>query len=90
MCKNRIEKATKLEGVASAVWNVDTKEMVVAYDSTKIGNDEIQQKISSAGHDTDKYSADDKVYKKLPGCCLHDRKKTDKQNDHFGSSALIG
>lgn len=84
MCKNRIEKATKLEGVTSAVWNADTKEMVVAYDSTKISNDEIQRKIASVGHDTEKYGADDKVYKKLPGCCLYDRKKTDKKNDHSG------
>lgn len=61
-----------------------TEEMVVAYDSTKISNDELQKKIASVGHDTDKYNADDKVYKKLPGCCLYDRKKTDNPNDHSG------
>lgn len=84
MCKNRIEKAAKQEGVTSAVWNADTKEMVVTYDSTKISNDDIQKKIAAVGHDTDKFSADDKVYKKLPGCCLYDRKKDDKKNEHSG------
>lgn len=82
MCKNRIEKSVKLEGVTSAVWNAETKEMVVTYDSTKISNDDIQKKIASVGHDTDKFSAEDKVYKKLPGCCLYDRKKNDKKNEH--------
>jgi len=82
MCKNRIEKAIKLEGVTAAVWNADTKEMVVTYDSSKISNDDIQKKIAAVGHDTEKYSADDKTYKKLPGCCLYDRKKADKNPDH--------
>ena len=84
MCKNRIEKATKLDGVTSAVWDVDTKIIAVTYDSTKITNDDIQKKIAAVGHDTDKHKADDKVYDKLPGCCLYDRKKTDKKEDHSG------
>lgn len=84
MCKNRIEKAIKLESVTSAVWNADTKEMVVTYDSSKITSDDIQKKIAAVGHDTEKYSAEDKVYKKLPGCCLYDRKKEDKQTNHSG------
>lgn len=84
MCKNRIEKAAKLEGVSSAIWNVDSKIMTVTYDSTKVTNDGIQQKIAAVGHDTDKQTAKEEVYKKLPGCCLYDRKKTDKANDHSG------
>lgn len=84
MCKNRIQKAVKLEGVSAAVWDVDTKAITVTYDTTTISGDDIQKKIASVGHDTDKYRADDKVYEKLPGCCLYDRKKTDKKNDHTG------
>jgi mercuric ion binding protein len=84
MCKNRIEKALKLDGVTSAAWDVDTKIIAVTYDSAKITNDDIQKKIAAVGHDTDKYSADDKVYKKLPGCCLYDRKKANKESDHSG------
>lgn len=82
MCKNRIEKATNHEGIVSAVWGVDTKVMIVIYDTMKITNNDIQKKIAFVGHDTDKYMADDKVYNELPGCCQYDRKKTDKQEDH--------
>lgn len=84
MCKNRIEKASKLEGVISADWNVDTKIMTVSYDSNKVTGDDIQKKIAAVGHDTDKYNAKEEVYKKLPGCCLYERKKENKQTDHSG------
>jgi len=84
MCKNRIEKASKLEGVTSAAWNVDTKIMTVTYDSSKVTGDDIQKKIAGVGHDTEKFTAKEEVYKKLPGCCLYDRKKENKENDHSG------
>ena len=84
MCKKRIEKAAKLEGVTSAIWNVETKIMTVTYDVAKISNDDLQKKIAAVGHDTDKYAADDSVYSKLPGCCLYDRKKADKKDNHSG------
>jgi mercuric ion binding protein len=84
MCKNRIEKASKLEGVTSADWNVDTKIMTVTYDSSKVTGDDIQKKIAAVGHDTDKYTAAEDVYKKLPGCCLYERKKANKDNGHSG------
>lgn len=80
MCKNRIEKAAKTEAVTSAVWNVDTKIMTVTYDAAKITNEQIQKKIIAVGHDTEKFKADDKVYEKLPGCCLYERKSTPSQN----------
>jgi len=75
MCKKRIEKAALTEGVSSAAWDKDTKIMTVVYDSAKISNDQIQKNIATVGHDTEKMSADDKVYNKLPGCCLYERKK---------------
>ena len=84
MCKNRIEKAAALEGVTSAAWNVDTKIMTVTYDSAKITNEDIQKKIAMVGHDTEKQTAKEDVYKKLPGCCLYDRKKAVKETDHSG------
>ena len=84
MCKKRIEKAAKLEGVTSAIWNVETKIMTVTYDVAKISNDELQKKIAAVGHDTDKHTAEDSVYSKLPGCCLYDRKKAEKKDNHSG------
>ena len=84
MCKKRIEKAAKLEGVTSAIWNVETKIMTVTYDVAKISNEDLQKKIAAVGHDTDKYAADDSVYSKLPGCFLYDRKKAEKKDGHSG------
>lgn len=42
-----------------------------------------RKKIAAVGHDTEKFEADDKVYEKLPGCCLYERKKkeTGKKTD---------
>jgi copper chaperone CopZ len=79
MCKKRIEKAVKLEGVTNAVWSPETKLLIISYDSQKISNDDIQKAVTAVGHDTEKYTADDAVYSKLPGCCLYERKKTDQK-----------
>lgn len=75
MCKNRIQKTLKIDGISSAVWDVDTKMLTVTYNPATITNDVIQQKIAAVGHDTEKYKADDKVYDQLPGCCHYERKK---------------
>ena len=81
MCKNRIQKTLKLDGVSSAVWDEDTKLLTVTYNPEKITNDEIQKKIAAVGHDTEKYTAPDDVYSKLPSCCKYERKKMDSKND---------
>ena len=77
MCKTRIEKAAKLEGVKKADWNVDTKMLTVTYNADKVKLEDIQKSIAAVGHDTDKFSAEATVYKKLPGCCKYDRKAAD-------------
>ena len=74
MCKYRIEKAVKKD-VIKREWNSETKLMVVTYDTDKITSGDIQKKIAAVGHDTEKFKADDKVYKKLPDCCLYERRK---------------
>jgi len=79
MCKSRIEQALKIDGIFSANWDTGTKLLAVSYDSQKISNDEIQKGIAAVGHDTEKYTAEDGVYKKLPGCCLYERKKSTAQ-----------
>ena len=85
MCKSRIEKAAKAEGATEAFWNKETKMLTVTYDASKTSNDAIQKKVASVGHDTEKYTAPEKVYEKLPGCCLYDRKGSSekkKSGDH--------
>ena len=75
MCKHRIETAIKnMPGVWLANWDVDAKTLLVKYSGSKINPDKIQQLIAAAGHETEKFSAPDKVYAKLPDCCHYQRK----------------
>jgi periplasmic mercuric ion binding protein len=75
MCKARIEKAAKVEGVVKAEWNKDTKILNLVYNPSIISSDAIQKKIAAVGHDTEKYRADDQVYNSLDACCHYERKK---------------
>lgn len=71
MCKARIEKAAKTDGVSQAQWDAKTKLLTLVYDPSKTSPDGISKKVAAAGHDTPKYKADDKVYNQLPGCCKY-------------------
>jgi copper chaperone CopZ len=71
MCKTRIEKAAKLDGVSKAEWDAKSKALTVTFDSEKTTMDLIGKKVASVGHDNDKAKADDKVYSALPGCCKY-------------------
>ena len=82
MCKNRIQKALKLEGISAATWDTDTKLLSVTYNPGKISNEDIQKKVAAVGHDTEKYQAEDAVYNKLPGCCKYERKKVEAKQGH--------
>lgn len=73
LCKSRIEKAAKVEGVTNADWSTKTKLLTVTFDPSKTNKDALSKKNASVGHDTEKYKATDDVYAKLPGCCHFDR-----------------
>ncbi|MGX5817121.1 heavy-metal-associated domain-containing protein [Chitinophaga lutea] len=73
MCKKRIEKAAKTDGVTAATWNVQTKMLQLTFDPAKTSADAVARKIAAAGHDSDKHKAQDSVYNALPGCCQYDR-----------------
>ena len=70
-CKARIEKAAKVDGVSKAEWNKDTKVLTLVYDPTQVKSDDVLKNIAAAGHDTEKFKADNKAYDKLPGCCKY-------------------
>lgn len=74
MCKTRIEKAAKTEGVSSASWDSKTKLLTVSYDPSKTSTDALAKKVAAVGHDAGNYKADDKVYEALPACCHYERK----------------
>jgi len=71
MCKNRIEKAAlAVKGVNTAEWNEETQMLTVNLNpETKL--DDVDKAMANAGHDTEKYKADDKVYNALPMCCKY-------------------
>lgn len=73
-CKETIESSVKVEGIAKADWNVDSKRMTVTYDESKITLDQIQKKIAAVGYDNEVYKGDDKAYAELPDCCKYERK----------------
>jgi copper chaperone CopZ len=75
LCKTRIEKAAKINGVSKAEWNMDTKILTLVYYPSMVSREVVQKKIAAAGHDTEKFKATDEAYNSLPGCCLYERNK---------------
>ena len=77
MCKKRIEKsAFSVSGVQSANWNEDTKLLTIKHDLfSKNTADNVQKQVALAGHDTEKYTAEDAAYQQLPDCCHYQRKQ---------------
>lgn len=78
MCKDRIEKAVKIKEVKFARWDKKSKYLTLAYVSESVTLDSLKKRIAAAGHDTEKYKAQDSVYQKLPKCCLY----RDKSSAH--------
>jgi copper chaperone CopZ len=74
MCETRIETAAlSVKGVESAEWDKESGKLEVVYNADKANSEKIQKAIAKAGHDTELYTANDKVYEKLPECCKYER-----------------
>jgi len=71
MCKARIEKAAKIDGVTKAEWSKKDKTLTATFDPAKNTIDVIGKKIAEAGHDNEKAKATDAVYNKLHSCCKY-------------------
>jgi len=71
LCKARIEKAAKLDGVSKADWNTKSKVLTVTYDPDKTNRNQIGKKVADAGHDNGKNMADIQAFNALPGCCKY-------------------
>ena len=71
MCKTRIEKAAKIDGVSKAEWDKTSKILAVTYDPSKTSLDQVGKNVAAVGHDTEKAKAEDKVYSSLPACCKY-------------------
>ena len=72
MCKDRIEKtASKVPGVTSASYDLESKQLHLHFDATKTSVENISKALAAVGHDTELYKADDEVYNALPACCKY-------------------
>ena len=68
-CKDRIESVLNYtKGVKFADVDVETKKVVVKYNSKKISLEEIKI-IVSIGYDADEMTAEETAVEKLPACC---------------------
>jgi len=77
MCKKTIEKAAnEVEGVASAIWDVNQKNITVSFDDSKTGATAIHTAIAASGYDTEKVAGNESAYDGLPGCCQYDHEMT--------------
>jgi copper chaperone CopZ len=83
MCKSRIEKSLKVDGVESAKWDKDTKMTNVVFDSDKITVDQLHQLVAEVGHDTEMIKAEDETYNKLHSCCKYERAETKNSSNQM-------
>ena len=73
MCKKTIEEAANsVEGVASAIWDVDQKKIDISFDDVKIDAVAIHKAIAASGYDTEQVAGNEEAYDGLPGCCKYD------------------
>ena len=84
MCKERIEKAMDTKGVKFASYDVETHQLEIAYNSSKISSEEIHTKLNAVGHDTAKSKASDKQYADIHGCCKY------REHGAHGKSSCSG
>ncbi|HSH67030.1 MAG TPA: heavy-metal-associated domain-containing protein [Bacteroidia bacterium] len=74
MCKETIENAVHVNGISAANWDINSKQMQVTYDTTKIKLEQIQKNIAETGYDNEKYKSNEDAYNSLPECCQYERK----------------
>ena len=73
MCKKTIETAANgVDGVATAIWDVDKKKVEVSFDDAKTDAMAIHTAIAASGYDTEKIAGNKEAYSSLPGCCQYD------------------
>lgn len=70
-CKDRIEKAVRIKGVRSGVWDMETGILTLVYNSSQVSLEKIRNRIVAVGHDLEDRKAVNSVYNALPKCCLY-------------------
>jgi outer membrane receptor for ferrienterochelin and colicin len=70
-CKDRIEKAVKIKGVKSGIWNMETRQLALVYNPSQVSLEKIQNRIVAVGHDLENKKSVNAVYNALPKCCRY-------------------
>ncbi len=73
MCKATIEKAANKKGTANAVWNDETKQATITYNTKTTTLNVVLKRIALAGYDNAVFAAPVEAYNNLAGCCQYDR-----------------
>ena len=72
MCEDRIETALDVVGVRSAEWDVETKNLNIVFNTSKISIEEVHQLCADVGHSTEKIKCTPESYNALHGCCKYE------------------
>src|SRR5690606_7339058 len=73
ICKQRIEKAAKINGVSQTKWNMQDGLATVVFNPDITSDANIKQASADAWHDNAEVRAELEVYENLHECCLYDR-----------------
>ena len=74
MCQKRIQKAAlSVEGVKSAVWDIDSHQLSLIMNEEKCTPLDVKKAIAKVGHDTDVVKATKEDYDTLHTCCMYER-----------------
>lgn len=74
MCKKTIEKSMAYEkGVKSAILDVDSQVLTVAFFPNKTNPDKLRRAVTLTGYDADQVPANERAYNKLEDCCKKDK-----------------
>jgi len=84
MCKERIEKAVKGNGVLLADWDIQSKILTLRYNPGIVTTESLHQRIANAGHDTELKKASDDAYDKLPACCHYRPENSGNESQVMG------
>ncbi|POY36428.1 hypothetical protein C3K47_11835 [Solitalea longa] len=89
MCKTRIEGAAmKVQGVNSAEWNEETKQLKVSY-AAPANLLSVQKAVATVGHDTEGEKAPQKAYDKLHRCCQYQRETAIQETSKSGIQTVF-
>ena len=73
-CQKRIQKAAyAVNGVKSAIWNIETHQLSLLLNEEKCSVLDVKSAVAKAGHDTDEIKATKEDYENLHSCCKYQR-----------------